>query len=150
MVSSASSLSVAQIAAARTARTQPLFFQLYKHRDDAAAAARVREVERLGFRAIFLTVDAPVGGNRERDVRAPFELEDMERGGEARAEDALQGEEKGVNLDGTIGNSLHSMDADMTFAEVSHGAGAVAVHGRVQSWRRARADQCGSDRRCRG
>ena len=65
-------------------------------------------------------------------VRAPFELEDMERGSETRVEDALQGEEEGVNLDGTIGNSLHSMDADMTFTEVSHGAGAVAVHGRVQ------------------
>ena len=127
MVSSASSLSVAQIAEARTSPAQPLFFQLYKHKDNAAAAARVREVERLGFRAIFLTVDAPVGGNRERDVRAPFELEDMERAGEAEGaegapQDAPQGEgdveDKSVNLDGTIGNSLHSMDADMTFKEV--------------------------------
>ena len=125
MVSSASSLSVAQIAEARTSPTQPLFFQLYKHRDNAAAEARVREVEQLGFRAIFLTVDAPVGGNRERDVRAPFELEDMERAGEeseGAPQDAPQDEEdveeKSVNLDGTIGNSLHSMDADMTFKEV--------------------------------
>lgn len=120
MVSSASSLSVAQIAEARVSPAQPLFFQLYKHKDNAAATARVREVERLGYRAIFLTVDAPVGGNRERDVRAPFELEDQEHAGEGApqsAEDAGE-EEASVNLDGTIGASLHSMDADMTFKEV--------------------------------
>lgn len=126
MVSSASSLSVAQIAEARVSPAQPLFFQLYKHKDNTAAAARVREVERLGFRAIFLTVDAPVGGNRERDVRAPFELEDQERGGEDAPQDAPQsGEDAGeVNLDGTIGSSLHSMDADMTFKEVRRAGGA--------------------------
>jgi L-lactate dehydrogenase (cytochrome) len=76
MVSSNASLSPAQISAARLSEDQPLFFQLYKYRD---AEARVREVERLGYKAIFLTVDAIVPGNRERDIRAPFELEEQER-----------------------------------------------------------------------
>ncbi|KZT74752.1 hypothetical protein DAEQUDRAFT_719932 [Daedalea quercina L-15889] len=124
MVSSASSLSVAQIAESRVSPTQPLFFQLYKSKDNKIAEERVREIERLDYNAIFLTVDAPVGGNRERDVRAPFELEDQEReaeGVDGASQDAPQSEddleEKSVNFDGTIGSSLHSMDTDMTFKE---------------------------------
>ena len=65
MVSSNASLSYAQIAEARLTPDQPLFFQLYKHRDNAIAAERVREVVALGYNAIFLTVDAIVAGNRE-------------------------------------------------------------------------------------
>ena len=44
MVSSNASLSYAQIAEARISPSQPLFFQLYKHRDDKIAEQRVREV----------------------------------------------------------------------------------------------------------
>ena len=79
MVSSNASLSYAQIAEARLTPDQPLFFQLYKQRDDKLAEQRVREVISLGYNAIFLTVDAVVPGNRERDIRAPFELEEQER-----------------------------------------------------------------------
>ena len=78
MASSNASLSYAQIASARVSPAQPLFFQLYKHRDDKIAETRVREVVALGYNASFLTVDAIVAGNRERDIRAPFELEEQE------------------------------------------------------------------------
>ena len=44
MVSSNASLSYAQIAEARLTPDQPLFFQLYKQRDDKLAEQRVREV----------------------------------------------------------------------------------------------------------
>ena len=64
MVSSNASLSYKQIAEARVKPSQPLFFQLYKHRDDKVAEGRVREIEQLGYNAIFLTVDAIVPGNR--------------------------------------------------------------------------------------
>lgn len=52
---------------ARTSARQPLFFQLYAHRDKAKAEALVRRAEALGAAAFFLTVDSPVLGRRERD-----------------------------------------------------------------------------------
>ncbi|KAJ3788978.1 FMN-dependent dehydrogenase-domain-containing protein [Lentinula aff. detonsa] len=79
MVSSNASLSYAEIAAARSP-SQTLFFQLYKHKNDAIALNRIREIEQLGYKAIFLTVDAVVPSNRERDVRSPWVLDDQETG----------------------------------------------------------------------
>ncbi|KAJ3936349.1 MAG: FMN-dependent dehydrogenase-domain-containing protein [Lentinula lateritia] len=79
MVSSNASFSYAEIAAA-SSPSQTLFFQLYKHKDDATALKRIREVEQLGYKAIFLTVDAIVPSNRERDVRSPWVLDDQETG----------------------------------------------------------------------
>ncbi|OSD06084.1 hypothetical protein PYCCODRAFT_1431900 [Trametes coccinea BRFM310] len=126
MVSSNASLSYAQIAEARVHPSQPLFFQLYKHRDDRIAEQRVREVVALGYNAIFLTVDAIVAGNRERDIRAPFELEEQEReadkaderkgGGKAAADiPAKQKDGEGVNLLGTAGALIANDDLDMTW-----------------------------------
>ncbi|KAK0465173.1 FMN-dependent dehydrogenase-domain-containing protein [Desarmillaria tabescens] len=79
MVSSNASLSYAEIAAA-AGPSQPLFFQFYKSNDDATAEQRVREVEKLGYKSIWLTVDAIVAGKREIDIKSPWELETMENG----------------------------------------------------------------------
>ena len=129
MVSSNSSLSYAQIAAARVRPDQPLFFQLYKHKDDARAEERVREVVKLGYNAIFLTVDAPFPGNRERDVRAGWEIEDTERlakaGGDKspkempRRRDELEELEEEVDVLGTAGALIANDDVDMTWDKVS-------------------------------
>jgi 4-hydroxymandelate oxidase len=56
------------------AATGPVWFQLYVYRDRAATEALVRRVEAAGCRALVLTVDAPVLGRRERDVRNRFTL----------------------------------------------------------------------------
>ncbi|KAL1749053.1 FMN-dependent dehydrogenase-domain-containing protein [Schizophyllum fasciatum] len=80
MVSSSPSLSYSEIMDA-AAPGQTLFFQLYKNRDDCLAEQRVWEVERLGYKAIFLTVDAVVPSKRERDIRSAWDLEEEERGG---------------------------------------------------------------------
>nr|VWP00836.1 Uncharacterized protein [Ganoderma boninense] len=111
MVSSNASLSYAQIAEARLTADQPLFFQLYKNRDDKVAEQRVREVIALGYNAIFLTVDAIVAGNRERDVRAPFELEEQER--EEGQGDKPETDE--ADLLGTAGALIANDDLDMTW-----------------------------------
>lgn len=55
--------------AARVRPDQPLFFQLYFNRDRERARALIQKVEALGANAIFLTVDTPVLGKRERDDR---------------------------------------------------------------------------------
>lgn len=52
----------------------PQWFQLYLSKDDAFNRQIVRLAESLGMRAIVLTVDAPVGGNRFRDVKNKFKF----------------------------------------------------------------------------
>lgn len=52
----------------------PAWFQLYVYRDREATLGLVRRAESAGFSALVLTVDAPVLGTRERDVRNRFHL----------------------------------------------------------------------------
>ncbi|KFA60763.1 hypothetical protein S40285_06322 [Stachybotrys chlorohalonatus IBT 40285] len=54
---------------ARCVPGQRLFFQLYTGRDRERCKTLIRKVEKLGAAAIFLTVDSPVLGKRERDDR---------------------------------------------------------------------------------
>jgi isopentenyl diphosphate isomerase/L-lactate dehydrogenase-like FMN-dependent dehydrogenase len=56
--------------------TRPLWLQLYLTRDHAADEEIVRRAENAGFAALVLTVDRPVYGARERDVRNAFRLPD--------------------------------------------------------------------------
>jgi L-lactate dehydrogenase (cytochrome) len=119
MVSSNASSSYEDIIA-NAAPTQPLFFQLYKHTNNNLAENRVREVERLGYKAIWLTVDAIVPGNRERDIRNIRELEDIETGlikvHEGSADEMIVSEE--ANILGTAGALIANDDRDMTWDKV--------------------------------
>ncbi|KAF9875135.1 hypothetical protein CkaCkLH20_07401 [Colletotrichum karsti] len=63
------SASIDSIFGARVSETQPLFFQLYVDRNREKAQATIRKAESLGAKAIFVTVDSPVIGKRERDER---------------------------------------------------------------------------------
>jgi L-lactate dehydrogenase (cytochrome) len=47
----------------------PLFFQVYQMGGRAAAERALGRARKLGFKGIFVTVDTPVSGNRERDPR---------------------------------------------------------------------------------
>ena len=71
-VSTYASSTLAEIAGAGNGA--PQWFQLYLSKDDAANRALVKSAENLGFRAIILTVDAPIGGNRVRDARNNFKF----------------------------------------------------------------------------
>lgn len=51
------------------------WFQLYVFRDRAVTEALLAEAVESGYEAIFLTVDAPFAGRRERDLRAGFEVD---------------------------------------------------------------------------
>ncbi|KAK7064116.1 FMN-dependent dehydrogenase-domain-containing protein [Favolaschia claudopus] len=113
MVSSNASASYAEIIQA-VPSSQPLFFQLYKHAEDSIAEKRVREVERLGYKAIFLTVDAVVPGHREKDIKSPWVTEDLERGTPTVY---VEGEGAGQadNAFGTAGALVVNDDRDMTW-----------------------------------
>jgi hypothetical protein len=56
-------------AAADEAGGGPRWFQLYVHRDRDRSADLVRRAAAAGYGAIVLTVDFPVAGRRERDLR---------------------------------------------------------------------------------
>lgn len=53
---------------ARAGGGAPQWFQLYLGKDDGANEALVSKAARLGFKAIVLTADATIGGNREADA----------------------------------------------------------------------------------
>jgi L-lactate dehydrogenase (cytochrome) len=124
MVSSNASLSFEAIMDA-AAPSQPLFFQLYKNRRDNLAEERITEVIRLGYRAIFLTVDAIVPGNREADIRSPWVLQDQESGTSPVWDENAP--EEDVNLGGTAGALVDRDDQDMTWEKVSD----IIVAGKV-------------------
>jgi 4-hydroxymandelate oxidase len=69
-----STLSNTRVEAVAEAARGPLWFQLYVYKDREATRELVRRVEAAGCSALVLTVDAPVLGRRERDVRNSFAL----------------------------------------------------------------------------
>lgn len=71
MISTLSSNSLEEISQARIpGATQ--WFQLYINENRETAKKMVKEAEDLGMKAIFITVDAPSLGNREKDKREKF------------------------------------------------------------------------------
>lgn len=68
VISSNSSCSLEELAAERT-EGQELAWQLYVASDRDRAEKTIKKAFNLGMSSIWLTVDAPVGGNRERDTK---------------------------------------------------------------------------------
>jgi 4-hydroxymandelate oxidase len=69
-----STLSTTTVEEVRAASSGPLWFQLYIYRDRGLARALVERAERAGCGALVLTVDSPLLGRRERDVRNTFHV----------------------------------------------------------------------------
>lgn len=53
-----------------------LWFQLYVYKDRAVTRSLVERAEAAGYKALVFTVDSPILGRRERDVRNGFHLPD--------------------------------------------------------------------------
>ncbi|GAA5884413.1 hypothetical protein JCM6882_005242 [Rhodosporidiobolus microsporus] len=68
IVSSGASLGIEEIFAAKE-EGQNLAWQYYKHSDSKIAEEKLRTAMRLGAKSIWLTVDVPVLGKRERDLK---------------------------------------------------------------------------------
>jgi 4-hydroxymandelate oxidase len=71
-LSTQATVSLEEVAA--VAPGAPRWFQLYVYRDRGIAADLVRRAAAAGYRAVVLTADLPVPGNRLRDLRNRFEL----------------------------------------------------------------------------
>jgi 4-hydroxymandelate oxidase len=72
-LSTLSSFSIEDVMAVATG---PVWFQLYLFKDRAVSASLVKRAEGAGCKAIVFTVDAPLLGRRERDVRNQFKTPD--------------------------------------------------------------------------
>lgn len=70
-VSTLASTSIEEIAAASQA---PLWFQLYIQADRAQTMRLIQRAEDSGYKALVITVDAPIAGIRNREHRAGFSL----------------------------------------------------------------------------
>ena len=73
-LSTVSSVTLEEVAAA--APDGARWFQLYCFDDREETAALIERAHRAGYRAIVLTVDAPILGRRERDMRNAFAVPD--------------------------------------------------------------------------
>jgi 4-hydroxymandelate oxidase len=69
-----STLSTTDVEDVVSVATGPIWFQLYMYCDRGATKALVERAEAAGCSALVLTVDAPLLGRRERDVRNRFRL----------------------------------------------------------------------------
>ena len=69
-LSTIATASPAEVAAAGV----PRWFQLYVFRDEGVTRELIAQAVESGFTALLLTVDAPVRGSRERDLRTGFTL----------------------------------------------------------------------------
>ena len=71
-----STLSTFSIEEVMAVATGPVWFQLYVFKNRAISASLVKRAQVAGCKAIVLTVDAPLLGRRERDVRNQFRMPD--------------------------------------------------------------------------
>lgn len=69
-----STVSTTPIEEVQAVLPSPLWFQLYVYPDKGLTRRLVERAERAGAQALVLTVDTPVLGRRERDVRNEFRL----------------------------------------------------------------------------
>ncbi len=69
-----STLSNSSIEEVVSAASGPVWFQLYVYKDREATAGLIHRAEAAGCKALVVTVDAPLWGRRERDVRNRFQL----------------------------------------------------------------------------
>ncbi|KAH8690588.1 putative oxidoreductase [Talaromyces proteolyticus] len=76
LVATRSSMSLQSIMQARTGGDQqPIFFQLYMHKYQKISETTILKAVNSGIKGIWLTVDSPVTGKRERDERLKAEVD---------------------------------------------------------------------------
>jgi isopentenyl diphosphate isomerase/L-lactate dehydrogenase-like FMN-dependent dehydrogenase len=96
------------------------WFQLYCFEDEGVTRALMDEAVECGYEAIVVTVDAPRGGNRERDRRTGFAI--PEEIGVPSVEAAL-GSDRAV----TIEETFALIDAALSWADFAELAAACRV-----------------------
>ena len=89
MISSTASYSLGEIVEAAR-KNQPQWFQLYVNEDRDISYNTIKQCEKLGLKAIFVTVDTAMLGRREKDLKFRlFDDEDEVSSTESHADDPL-------------------------------------------------------------
>lgn len=73
MISTLASCSFDEIADARIKDDQQQWYQLYVNADRSLTEKAIRHAEERGMKGLFITVDAPSLGRREKDMKMKFE-----------------------------------------------------------------------------
>jgi 4-hydroxymandelate oxidase len=140
------------LADVRKATTAPMWFQCYIYRDRGVTQTLLERARDVGYQAIVLTVDAPLLGRRERDVRQGFHLPEglrlpnAELAGEGALTEALGDSSLAQHLARTHDSALTAKDitwikditglpvvvkgvvrADDARRAIDHGASAIVV-----------------------
>ncbi|QSJ18956.1 alpha-hydroxy-acid oxidizing protein [Nostoc sp. UHCC 0702] len=74
VLSTMATKSIEEVAAVCDKQNALQWFQLYIHKDQGLTRALVERADAAGYKALCLTVDAPILGQRERDRRNEFAL----------------------------------------------------------------------------
>lgn len=114
-----STLATTPMESVAAATTHPWWFQLYIDRDRGRSEALVRRAEAAGCGALVLTVDTPLLGRRERDVRNAFHVPPelpVPHLGEVTRDTLASGEEGGSALSATFARHL---DSAITWRDVT-------------------------------
>lgn len=69
-----STTATTRLADVQAAAPGPMWFQVYLYQDRGATRRLIEEAVRSGYTGVMITVDAPVLGRRERDIRSGFTL----------------------------------------------------------------------------
>lgn len=69
-----STLSTSSLEDVAVASSAPKWFQLYVYKDRGVTRSLVERAEAAGYEALVVTVDSPLLGRRERDIRNKFQL----------------------------------------------------------------------------
>lgn len=97
----------------------PKWFQLYVHKDRGLTRNLVQRAEACGFQALMLTVDVPMIGRRERDIRNEF---------------VLPPEMRVANFDFAESDALHTPGADSGLSTFVRGLREPAFSWRDVDW----------------
>ncbi|CAI4374081.1 AEG_G0014010.mRNA.1.CDS.1 [Saccharomyces cerevisiae] len=112
MISTFSSGSLNDIAAAKANEKQTQWFQLYVNGDRRVTHNLIKKAEDLGLKALFITVDAPQAGNRERDLRFKFSSTNK------KGPHIMRGSKTPAN--GTSGALSKLIDTTLTWKDIEH------------------------------
>jgi len=74
VIFTASTMSICTMEEIARAATGPIWYQLYVWRDRGIVRSLIERAKAAGYRALVVTVDTPVLGQRERDVRSGLVL----------------------------------------------------------------------------
>ncbi|CAK4033524.1 FMN-dependent dehydrogenase [Lecanosticta acicola] len=112
-ISSNASYHMSEIVASAPGST--FFFQLYVNKNRAASEALLKEAERAGVKAVFVTVDAPVAGKREADERTEDDNQDESLTFAPMSGAVASKDSKGAGIGRTMGSYI---DASLNWSDL--------------------------------